>query len=201
MITDYHIFGSQPHETLHEIRLQRTPMNSEVFKIIILWEPRVKGQRTTLTFHTHKSECTRKTLYTRLGQNLQNKPSRLLRSNICPYFILPSKRSRSTQGLHLKIHGSTEVSDPSHQVSRLSVNWFCRRTFLKFFLPYMGMPTILTMWPGRCAVRIHFRFLPHGGCIWNLVIIGLMAFEEIFRIVKLWILGQMMTLTFCTYLS
>ena len=47
--------------------------------------------------------------------------------------------------------------------------------FLRF-LPYMGMAAMLVMWP-RPFEQFFFPKVP-GGCVWNLVAIGLVVSEE-----------------------
>ena len=47
--------------------------------------------------------------------------------------------------------------------------------FLKF-LPYMSMAAIMVMWPGLFEQT--FVFPSHGGSLWNVTSIGLMALEE-----------------------
>ena len=49
------------------------------------------------------------------------------------------------------------------------------------FLPYMGVVAILVMWPGQFK-----HIFVSEGYIWNMVTIGLLAFEEMFEFVKLW---------------
>ena len=50
----------------------------------------------------------------------------------------------------------------------------------------MGLVAILIMWPGQ----IKYIFVSES-YIWNMVAIGLLAFEEMFEIVNLWsFLGQ-----------
>ena len=66
----------------------------------------------------------------------------------------------------------------------------------------MGVVAILVMW----IIRFEHIFVPSvpGGSKWDLVTIGLVAFEEMFEIVILWeswVKGQTMTLTSSTHKS
>ena len=45
----------------------------------------------------------------------------------------------------------------------------------------MGVVAILVMWPGQFK-----HIFVSEGYIWNMVTIGLLAFEEMFEFVKLW---------------
>ena len=68
--------------------------------------------------------------------------------------------------LHAKFHGHWST-DSGEEVLKV--------------LPYMGVVATWVMWPGQFE-----HIFVSDGYIWNMVTIGLLAFEEMFEIVKLW---------------
>ena len=89
------------------------------------------------------------------------------------------------QGHQLNDLVSTAVPDATCtcKVSWPLVNWFWRRIFIDFYHIWAWWPlvvAILVMWPGQFK-----HIFVSEGHIWNMVTIGLLAFDEMFEFVKI----------------